>query len=105
MNKKSTMSQKKRTQFGNENTYNTLFGNDGCKSDGLNLGRKKHIPDAPQQKSTMGDVMAYDNTPYGYDNVCGKPTQNNYDNVMKQTAEKKTYFLKAKSDLTYYKKI
>ena len=103
--KKEGVIQHKRKVYGNENTFNTLFGDSGNKGDGLNLGRKKHIEGVNQQKSTIGNLMAYDNTPNGYGNVCGKPTQNNADNLIAQTGEKRPYFSKAKSDLVYYKKI
>lgn len=93
-----------RKCLNNEKTFDTLFGDEGCKTDGLELGKKKHFYDSHQKstKTTINKLMQYDNTIKGYDILSGKPTQNNYNAVSDKAGEKREFHGKHTSDMNAY---
>ena len=67
MNNKNLFENRIKKNLNKENTFKTLFGEDGCKGDGLNFGKKKNCNGTHQKSSTINNLIVYDNTPIGYD--------------------------------------
>ena len=64
------------TRTNNEDTFKKIFVEQGA----VERPHKKNIN---QQKSSVAALMAYDNTPKGYDYVAAKPNQSNYADIVK----------------------
>lgn len=105
MNKQAGVYTCNRKVLNKENTFDTLFNHDGTNTkDGFDIGNKKHYYDSHQKscKTTINKLMAYDNTPNGYDVLSGKPNENNFDTIKKETGEKKENHSKPRSDMNEF---
>lgn len=65
-----------------ENTFNNIFSSQG-------ENERPHKKKVQQMKGQIGSLLAYDNTPKGYDNVASKPNQIKYDYLVNLIKENK----------------
>ena len=62
-----------------EETFSDIFGGDGK----VLVKERAHKRNVKMDNSQIGNLLQYDNTPYGYDSTTEKPNQMSYDDLVR----------------------
>ena len=62
-----------------EETFSDIFGGDGK----VSVKDRAHKRNVKMDNSQIGNLLQYDNTPYGYDSTTEKPNQMSYDDLVR----------------------